>query len=354
MKDPESILVIQTAFIGDVVLTLPLIQALRKRYPFSKIDIVVTPRSRELFANHPDLREAIAFDKRGIDKGIGGLLRLARQLRQRRYDLAVIPHRSFRSAALAILAGVPRRIGFNKSSGWLLMSSTVKYRSDLHEIDRNMSLLGPLGFPPGERELPRLYPSEADQKKVDKLLIELEVGNPDKLVAVAPGTIWNTKRWPKERFASLAVNLDEAGVEVVLIGGVEDEGLCNEVRTLSQSSRVHDASGALTLLQSAELLRRCKVLICNDSAPLHLATAVGTPVVAIFGATVPEFGFGPVGPKDVVVETKGLSCRPCSIHGGDTCPIRTFECMLNISHDRVLRCALEILSKGSAVRRSET
>jgi heptosyltransferase-2 len=169
---------------------------------------------------------------------------------------------------------------------------------------------------------------------------------------MAPGTIWNTKRWPKERFASLAVNFDEAGLEVVLIGGTEDEGICSEIRSLSKSSLVHDASGALTLLQSAELIRRCQLLVCNDSAPMHLATAVGTPVVAIFGATVPAFGFGPTGPFDVVVEVQGLKCRPCSIHGGEKCPIQTFDCMYGISHDRVFRSAMEILSRVTAARGS--
>jgi heptosyltransferase-2 len=352
MTEPKNIVVIQTAFIGDAVLTLPLIQVVRKKFPRSKVDIVVTPRSKDLFVNHPDIREVIAFDKRGKDRGIGGLLRLAKHLQSRSYDLALVPHRSIRSAALALLAGIPRRIGFNKSAGRLLLTATAPYRKELHEIDRNLTLLQALSVGPVQRELPRLYPSESDQKKVDRLLIELEVGNPEKLVAMAPGTIWNTKRWPKERFASLAVNFDESGLEVVLIGGTEDRGICNEIRTLSKSSLVHDASGALTLLQSAELIRRCRLLVSNDSAPMHLATAVGTPVVAIFGATVPAFGFGPTGPFDVVVEIQGLKCRPCSIHGGEKCPIKTFDCMFDISNNRVFRTAMEILSRVSVVRGS--
>ena len=352
MKEPGNIVVIQTAFIGDAVLTLPLIQVVRKKYPGSKVDIVVVPRSKDLFVNHPDIREVIAFDKRGKDRGIGGLLRLAKHLQSRSYDLALVPHRSIRSAALALLAGIPRRIGFNKSVGRLLLTATATYRKERHEIDRNLALLEALSVGPVQRELPRLYPSETDRKKVDRLLIELEVGNPEKLVAMAPGTIWNTKRWPKERFASLAVNFDEAGLEVVLIGGTEDKVICNEIRTLSKSFLVHDASGTLTLLQSAELIRRCRLLVSNDSAPMHLATAVGTPVVAIFGATVPAFGFGPTGPFDTVVEIQGLKCRPCSIHGGEKCPIKTFDCMYDISHDRVFRNAMEILSRVIVVRGS--
>ena len=352
MKEIRNIVVIQTAFIGDAILTLPLVQAARNAFPSAKVDLVVTPRSKELFSNHPDIREAIGYDKRGADRGLRGLLRMARNLQSRSYDLALIPHRSLRSALLGFFSGAPVRIGFDRSAGRILMTGTVRYRRDVHEIDRNLSLLSTLIPSEVKRELPRIYPSEADERKVDRLLLELEIGHPDKLIAIAPGTIWNTKRWLKERFASLAANFEQAGWEVVLIGGNDDKSLCNEIRKLTNSSLVYDASGALTLLQSAELIRRCRVLICNDSAPMHLATAVGTPVVAIFGATVPAFGFGPTGPYDVVVETEGLKCRPCSIHGGEKCPIKTFDCMHNISHDRVFRIAMDIISTSPALRGS--
>jgi heptosyltransferase II len=352
MKEIRNIVVIQTAFIGDAILTLPLVQAAKKAFPSANIDLVVTPRSKELFSNHPDVHEAIGYDKRGADSGPGGLLRMARQLKSRSYDLALIPHRSLRSALLAFLSGVTLRIGFDRSAGRFLMSRTVRYNPDIHEIDRNLSLLNPLTPGSAKRELPRIYPSDADERKVDKLLIELEIGHADKLVAIAPGTIWSTKRWLKERFGALAVRLESAGWEVVLVGGSDDKRLCSEIRTLTKSSLVYDASGALTLLQSAELIRRCRVLICNDSAPMHLATAVGTPVIAIFGATVPSFGFGPTGPYDVVVETEGLKCRPCSIHGGDKCPIQTFDCMRNITDARVFEIAINVISTAPASRGS--
>lgn len=348
MKEIRNILVIQTAFIGDAILTLPLVQAARKAYPSANLDLIVTPRSKELFSNHPDIRETIAYDKRGMDRGLRGLLRVARLLRSRSYDLALIPHRSLRSALLAFLLRARLRIGFDRSAGRLLMTRTVRYNRDSHEIDRNLSLLNTLVPVAMQRELPRIYPAESDERRVDRLLVEFEVGHPDKLVAIAPGTIWNTKRWLKERFASLAARFEKAGWEVVLVGGNEDKSLCNEIRTLANSSLVYDASGSLSLLQSAELIRRCRVLICNDSAPMHLAAAVGTPVVAIFGATVPAFGFGPTGPYDAVVETEGLKCRPCSIHGGEKCPIRTFDCMQNITHDRVYRVAMEVISASQA------
>jgi heptosyltransferase-2 len=347
VREFGKILVIQTAFIGDVVLTLPLVQVVRRLYPGSLVDVVVTPRSRELLSNHPDIHEVIVFDKRGSDRGIRGLWRLARQLKSRSYDLALIPHRSLRSVMLAWVAGVPVRIGFDRSAGRLFLTATAIYQTKDHEIDRNLSLLNEITSSSVKRELPRLYPADAEKKRVDRLLIELELGRPDRLIAIAPGTVWNTKRWLKERYASLAVNFDDEGFDVVLIGGEEDRGLCAEICTLSGSSHVHSVAGMLSLLQSAELIRRCLLLVCNDSAPTHIAAGVGTPVVALFGATVPAFGFGPSGPFDAVVQTDGLPCRPCSMHGGEKCPIKTFDCMVNISHERVFTSAMEVLRRRS-------
>ena len=345
MRDFKNIVVVQTAFIGDVILTLPLVQACKRVFPAAAIDVIVTPAAKELCATHADIREAIAYDKRGTDSGLAGLMRISRLLRSRSYDAAIVPHRSLRSAALVDLSRIPIRIGFDRSAGKVLLKKTVHYSRAVHEIDRNLSLLTAVTDKPVPRELPRLSPSEADRKRIDRLLVELEVSRPETLVAIAPGTIWNTKRWLKERFSSLAVNFDEAGLEVVLLGGKGDEVLCEEIRILSGSSHVYNTAGMLSLMQSVELIRRCKAIVCNDSAPMHMAAAAGTPVVAIFGATIPGFGFGPSGPLDVVVETQGLKCRPCSIHGGKKCPIRTFDCMNNITYERVFQSTMNVLSK---------
>ncbi len=159
---------------------------------------------------------------------------------------------------------------------------------------------------------------------------------PAKLIAIAPGSVWNTKRWLPERFAGLADALLSAGMRVAFIGGRDDLALCKEIAAMVRAGDVAIAAGAFSILQSAELIRRCETLVTNDSAPLHLAVAMRTRVVAVFGATVPAFGFDPYGERDRVFETMGLSCRPCSIHGGDVCPIRTFDCMKRISVGDVL------------------
>ena len=332
----NKILVIQTAFIGDAILTLPLIQALKLNYPQSSIDVIVVPRTTEIFAHHPAISNIIQYDKRGSDKGLKGLWRLRTKLSAHNYDLIIVPHRSLRSALLTWLLKPALSIGFDRSAGRWLFKDIVHYNPSFHEIERNLSLLSPLKLPPRAPELPRLYPSNQDAQIIDSILNDNGLNRYANIVAIAPGTIWNTKRWPAERFASLCKQITSENIALVLVGGREDEVLCKEVMEIAQATHVFSVAGKLSLLQSAELIRRCNVLISNDSAPMHIAVAVGTPVVAIFGATIPEFGFAPRGPKDVVIETNGLQCRPCSSHGGNMCPIKTFECMLSITPEVVV------------------
>jgi heptosyltransferase-2 len=332
----RNILVIQTAFIGDVILTLPLIQVLKRNFQDAQIDLVATPRAAGLFANHPAIRRVIQYDKRGRDRGVKGFLHLEREISAGQYELAIIPHRSLRSALLAWKSGIKRRIGFNNSAGRWLFTDVVPYQTKRHEIERNLSLLEALSVVGSNRELPSLYPSQAEKNAIDVLLGDSGFNRSQQLVSLAPGTIWNTKRWLKERFAQVARQLASEGHSVVLIGSDEDRILCEEIRHLAGEMHVLNTAGNLTLLESTELIRRSAVIITNDSAPMHMGVAVRTPVVAIFGATVPSFGFSPYGEHDEVVQTLGLTCRPCSIHGGNACPIKTFDCMKNIDAERVL------------------
>jgi heptosyltransferase II len=348
--DFKKILVVQTAFLGDVVLALPLVQVLKEKIPAAVIDMLVIPRTSELLRNHPDINEILLFDKRGKDAGLKGLFRQARKLRERTYDIAFVPHRSLRSAAVVALARIPHRIGFQKNAGRFLFNSLVHYVQSCHEIERNLSLLGSIGITIDGKKYPRLYPSGEDKKIVDDFLSSHSKYDTKMLIAVAPGTVWNTKRWLEDRFIELVRKLAAVGFYVVLIGGNEDAEICKQIVKSVSSAQTFSAAGKLTLLQSTELIHRSRVLVCNDSAPMHLAVAVETPVVAIFGATVPEFGFAPYGRHDIVVETKGLSCRPCSIHGGDKCPITTFDCMKNISAETVYSKVLQVLEQIPATK----
>jgi len=336
-----KVLVIQTAFLGDVILTLPLIQVLNEKLPDADIDVVLTPTAAPLMEGHPSIRSVIRYDKKGSERGWRALVRHVSRIRATRYDVAVVPHRSLRSALLAYLASIPVRVGFDQGAAPWLMTKRVPYQRSAHEADRNLALVRGLEIEPPPKPRPLLRPSSADEARVESFLRSSElVGR--RLVAVAPGSVWFTKRWPEERYSALVKMIEDAGMSAVMIGGEGDEDVCMNILIRSGASHSASAAGKFGLLASAALIARCRALVTNDSAPQHIGVAVGTPVVAIFGATAPVYGFAPYGEKDRVLETTGLPCRPCAVHGGPTCPIGTFECMLKISPDRVMEAVVGV------------
>lgn len=325
---PERILIIQTAFLGDVILSLPLLQILKKNYPSSKIDFLCIPATSQLLKNNPYVNEIIVYDKR--NSGMKGFISLVNKLRNKKYDLIISPHRSFRTAVISKLSSPKKSITFDKSSLSFLYDERVSYEGSLHEIMRVLKLLLPLGISEKDIVRPELYPGKEECAKVNKYLSDENIRESDRFICIAPGSVWFTKRFPKEKFVKVCDLLKDQNIKIVLIGGESDKILCEYILNSSVNKNIINAAGMLTVLESAELIRRSSLLISNDSAPLHIADSVGTAVVAIFGATVPEFGFFPYGERDIIIETKGLKCRPCSIHGGNECPVRTFDCMLQI------------------------
>lgn len=323
-------LVIQTAFLGDVVLTIPLLQALADRH--GPVDVVTMPAAASLIETHPAVRRVVRYDKHGDDKGLGGAWGLGRQLRDQGYRRVYLPHRSFRSALIAKLTGAPERIGFADAPlpARLLYTGTHLRRTDQHESVR---LLGLLGDTVAAGDWRMVTTAEDDAKATSWLR---ERGIADGFVALAPGSIWGTKKWPY--YAELAAAL---GRQVVVIGGKEDAAL-GEAIVAAAPDTAKSAVGQLSLRESAALIRRARLLVTNDSAPLHLATAVGTPILAIFGPTVPAFGYGPVRAGDRVAEID-LACRPCSSHGPQVCPLGHHRCMRDQSPDDVLRLVKRML-----------
>ncbi len=339
-KSVKKILIVQTAFIGDVVLTLPLAQTAKAFFGGAIVDFLTIPTSRDIVATHPDINHTWIYDKRGSDKGIRNYLSLAGKLRKAKYDLVLVPHRSIRSAGLVWLSGAPQRIGFHRSAGRMLFTDVVPYPYGIHESLRNLHLLKPFGFQPEKAPLPKLGLTEEDRQIVDEFLGDATARN--EMIALAPGSVWATKRWLPEYFAQLSDELHQLGFRTVLIGGPGDREVGETVCHLANNKPLN-AIGKLPLRASAELIRRCKLLISNDSAPMHLAVAVGTSVVAIFGPTVREFGFYPIGEYDAVAEIEGLACRPCGRHGHQQCPIGTFDCMVKLTPYRVLSLAIQTL-----------
>jgi heptosyltransferase-2 len=319
----SATLVIQTAFLGDVVLTTPLLTALAGQD--GPVDVVTTPAAAPLLEGHPAVRRVIRYDKRGADAGLHGLWRLGAELRGARYERAVLPHRSWRSAALALLADIPQRIGFAGAPAAISYTARVPRAGEGHEVERLLALAGPerTAAPPVALGL-----EPADRAAADRWLAAhaVEPG----FVALAPGSIWGTKRWPY--YPELAAALERP---IVVLGSRDDAELAEAV-VAAVPGRAHSAAGELDLRAAAALLERASVLFTNDSAPLHLATAVGTPVVALFGPTVPAQGFGPRGARDRALGVT-LGCRPCSAHGPQVCPLVHHRCMRDLPVEQVVR-----------------
>ncbi len=332
-------LLIQTAFLGDVVLTTPLIAALAERE--GPLDVVTTPAAASLLETHPAVRRVIPYDKRGADRGWRGVRGLARRLQAERYAAAYLPHRSLRSAALAWIARIPRRVGYR--DGWRPFYTETRSRPVRgHEIDRLLALAD---VPPRHQTAPSLQLTAADVAAAEALLRAAQVTPP--IVALAPGSIWGSKRWP--HYAALARRL-VLRMDVILVGGPDDATLADAIVAAvpvppglpgEGQRKVVNACGKLTLRQSAALIQKASVLVTNDSAPLHFAQAVGTPTVAVFGPTLPMFGFGPRGPRDVAVGMEGLECRPCSAHGPTACPLGHHLCMQSLRVEDVLHAVEE-------------
>ena len=333
---PKKILVIQTAFIGDVILTLPMIHVLKWNVQGSEVDVMCIPSAENIFKNNPDINKLILFDKKGTDKGIRGFRRILGEIKNK-YDIIIAPHRSLRTALLVKFSGCKETISFDRSSYNKVYTHKVAYQDNAHEIVRNLSLLAPLGIERKEIIRPELYLSISEREAVERYLESQRIEDYEKFITIAPGSVWFTKAFPEKKFIKMLDFLASVDMKIIFVGGTMDAGLSGILKVGSKNFNLYNAAGRLTILQSAELIRRSSVLVTNDSAPLHIANAVGTKVIALFGATIPEFGFYPIGKDDVIFETKGLKCRPCGIHGGNKCPIETFVCMEKIDEFDVCR-----------------
>ena len=333
-------LVIQTSFLGDVILTTPLIAELAKRGP---VDVLVTPIGASALANNPSVRTIIRYDKRSTYGSTLGLWHTVKEIRSRRpYDAAYLAQGSFRSGLLATLTGAKERIGFASSTGRLLYTQQLPYRPERHHAERLWSLsMSECADPPSLEQIrPRLFPSDEDRARVDSLLRRNGNGS-DPFVALAPGSAWGTKRWPY--YEELAKRL-AADFRIAIIGSSADAALAAQITEVLPAEATINAAGTLPLLASAELIGRAQAIVTNDSAPQHLASAMGTPTLSIFGPTVPEFGFGPLAERRAIAGHDNLSCRPCHRHGPERCPLGHWRCMRELGPDYISSLLTEVLN----------
>ena len=340
-RPATRILVVQTGFLGDVVLTTPVLAALRRRFACARLAMLVTPAAVPLVAHHPAVDVVLADDKRGRDRGLAGLVALARRLRAERFTVAVAAHKSLRTALLLRAAGVRRRIGFAGAPGAPLYTERVPRLLALHDRDRILALLGPLAAVPplGAARHPWIALDEATRGRANDLLAGvLAEGRP--LAGLCPGSAWRTKQWPAASYGALARALEARGYRCVLLGAPNERGVTAAVRAAAGGAGL-DLAGETDVAVLAAVLARMAVVVTNDSAPMHLAAAVGVPQVAVFCATVPAQGYGPLGTRAAVVE-KALGCRPCGRHGGRACPRGTDDCMQLVEVDDVLRVVEDV------------
>lgn len=325
-------LVIQTSFLGDVILTTPLIAELATRGP---VDALVTPEGAAILANNPALRTVFRYDKRNSYGSALGLWQTIRTIRANRpYDHVYLAQGSFRSGLLAMMTGARQRIGFSSSTGRILYTTELRYRPELHHAERlwSLAMADADASPSPDQIRPRLYPSDDDRRVVDGFL--RRGSEPDApFVALAPGSAWGTKRWPY--YVELARALAD-DFRVAIVGSRADSAIAGEIVAAVGEARAVNTAGSLSLLASAELIGRAQAIVTNDSAPLHLASAMGTPTLAIFGPTVPEFGFGPLAERRAVAGHEHLSCRPCHRHGPQRCPLGHWRCMRELTVDHIM------------------
>jgi len=322
-----SIAIVQTAFIGDMVLATPLLEAARVSFPGDRIVCVLRKGCENIVGNNPSVDEVVVWDKHGADSGIGGIRRIGRALRNLRVHTALIPHRSLRSALALYLSGAENRIGFAKGGGSLFHTVRVPYRRGIHEVERNLMLAKAAGWK-SEGFRPALFPDDHDRAAVDG-----EVGDLGPYCVFAPGSVWKTKMWPAEFYAKTGAEFARRGMRVVLSGGAGDYSLC--ALLADEISGAVTACGSLTLRQSAEMYRRAEFVLTGDTAPQHLAAAMDARVFSIFGPTVRDFGFWPYTDRGVIIE-EDVDCRPCGVHGHEECPEKHHFCLRSITAEKVV------------------
>lgn len=323
----QKILVIQTAFIGDVVLATGIIEKLHQHYPDAAIDFLVRKGNEGLLLNHPFLHEVLIWDKK--QSKYAHLLQLLKQIKHNKYDKLINVQRYATTGFLTAFSKAKETIGFDKNPLSFLFSKKIKhdFKDGTHEIERNHALIST--FTDNEAAKPTLYPSAKDKESVKKYQ--------DKpYLCLAPSSVWFTKQYPKEKWINF-LNQLHPKYNVYLLGAPGDKALCEEIRKVSLFPFVINLAGQLNFLQSAALMQNAVMNYVNDSAPMHFASAVNAPVTAVYCSTVPAFGYGPLSDNSLIVETEeALSCRPCGLHGYKACPEGHFKCAKDIKDEQLL------------------
>jgi len=339
----DRILIRGTNWIGDVVMTFPAIAAVRETLPHARITVLVKPWVADLVTMHPAVDEVMIYERPGRHEGIGGLWRLARELRLRRFDAAILLQNAIEAAIIARLAGIPVRAGYSTDARGLLLTHPVRRTEDIKTVHQSLyylEMLKALGFRSSDRTA-RIVPAEQDREAVQRRLSEYGISGRRPIIGLAPGAAYGpAKRWFPERFAAVADRLaGRYDCPVLLFGGSGDRGSTEAVQSAAANTFI-DISGRTNLREAIALIARCDLFITNDSGLMHVAGALGVPTVAIFGSTNPETTF-PMGERTVIVR-RAVDCSPCL---KKECPT-DFRCMELVSVDEVFESSIRLLSEA--------
>lgn len=325
----KKFLVIQTAFIGDVIMATAVVEKLIKFYPDAQIDFVVRNGNEGLLRNNPHIHEVIIWNKK-VDKN-KNLMKVSAEIRRRQYDRVINLQRYFSTGVMTMLSSAKTTAGFDKNPLSMFFSIKKEHKVGLgrdkkhHEVSRYLSLIEDITD--SEFIGPKLYPREIDYEKAHFK---------GDYITMAPSSVWYTKQFHKDKWVELIKKIPD-NIAVILIGGPGDRDLCDEIAVKAGKENMCNWAGRLSFLQSAALMKGAIMNYVNDSAPQHMASAMNAPVTAIFCSTIPEFGFGPLSSNSKIVEVKeDLDCRPCGIHGHKKCPKKHFKCSMDIDTNELL------------------
>ncbi len=316
----KKILLIQTAFIGDAILVSAQLESLYKAFPNSSVSLMVRKGNESVYENHPFLQRVFVWDKA---RKYDSLLENVKKIRTEKFDLVVNFQRFGTTGLLTALSGAKETRGFSKNPFSFLFSKRFPHQigDGTHEINRNQTIIADVA---GEQpQKPRIYPADEDFAKAAFFRSE-------PYICIAPTSVWFTKQFPEHKWIKFLNHLP-GKYRVYLLGAPGDKKACNEIILKAGVKNTENLCGKLSLLQSAALMKGAIMNFVNDSAPMHLCSAVDAPVTAVYCSTVPEFGFGPLSTNSRIVQTReNLTCRPCNLHGKKSCPLGHFECARSI------------------------
>jgi len=320
-------LIIQTAFIGDVILATPLIEKLHHFYPDAQIDFLLRKGNENLLRNHPYVDNIIVWNKK--QNKIKNLLKVIKRIRQKKYDYAMNLQRFASSGIITAFSGAKLKAGFNKNPFSFAFSRSFKHEigNGKHEVERNLQLIEEITDASFYK--PKLYPTQEDFEIVSQYKMH-------PYICIAPTSVWFTKQFPAAKWIDLLKIIDDR-YKVFLIGGPDDKESCDKIIEQSGLNNITNLAGELTFLQTSALMKNATMNYVNDSAPMHMASAMNAKTTAVFCSTVPAFGFGPLADHSKVVETEeNLDCRPCGLHGYKACPEGHFKCAYTIKTEQLI------------------